>query len=562
MADRVVYGLSFSENGWKMVDQSSCRWIDVPGTNGSVSLQIQDGQPAKILGAFAADWNAYVEKLRDTDSACWTPTNSVASSNHLSGTACDLNWDSHPFRIQDAGMNPKQVATVREMLSFYENTVFWGNDWDNPKDTMHVQMGYDTYGSSNVDRVQSFINRKIRSDGFSTFRRGAIQAQTKNEDVSEIIADAMGNSLPLERYKELTPGVLQALKESGCNNDKRIAMWFAQIGHESGGLRWMEEIADGSEYEGRSDLGNTEDGDGSRFKGRGPIQITGRSNYASLSKWAFDKDLAPTPSFFVDNPEKLSDDEYGFLGAIWYWTFARPQINSLCDANDINGVTLAINGGLNGIGDRIDRWNKSKAMSSRLWKLVDVASSQPQPQPQPQPKPDPPGPEEDFMSALSAEEQRALYNEIMRQRSSRSPLRHAGEGTIGNNQDIESYMDANLHVLVVDLLARLGDPNTLSLLNEVANINLAQYPDRKGDSDLAKAILTNALRLSSGQGTAQFLPVSQQSLPQESIPVPIVPQDYVRSAPLTGDSLYGEIENFKTVLRDVSNSITQSVKGN
>jgi putative chitinase len=577
MADRVVYGLSFSENGWRMVDQSSCEWIDVPGTNGSVSLQIQAGQPARILGAWAADWNAYVEPLRDRDSACWTPTNSVASSNHLSGTACDLNWDSHPFRIENAGLNQSQIATVREMLDFYEDTVFWGNDWDNPKDTMHVQMGYNTYGSSNFKRVQSFIDRKIRRDGFSTFRRGPIPAQQMNETASDIIASAMGNALTIERYKQLTPGVLQALQECGCNNEKRIAMWMAQIGHESGGLRYMEEIADGSAYEGREDLGNFENGDGKRFKGRGPIQITGRSNYKNLSEWAHEKGLVPEPDFFVDNPEQLGTDKYGFLGVIWYWTVARPQINSLCDAGDINSVTRAINGGLNGIEDRVARWQRAGSMGSKLMTLVKAPQPQPQPQPKPQPKPQPPTSEDNFMSALSPEEQRALYNEIMKQRTSKSPLRHVGEGTIGNNQDIESYVDANVHVLVVDLLARLGDPHTLSLLSEISNMDLNLYPDRKGGRDLAWAILENAKRLASGQATQQVVMQPQQSyeipipavvqpVAQPVIPVAVQPAVEVfqqaTSPELLGDGLYSELNNFRSLLREATDSISQSVKGN
>ena len=91
MAYRVAYGNTHSENGWRMVDTGSCKWVQVPGTNGRVSLQIHDGQPLSILRAFAADFNAYIEPLRDRDSACWTATNSVGTSNHLSGTALDLN---------------------------------------------------------------------------------------------------------------------------------------------------------------------------------------------------------------------------------------------------------------------------------------------------------------------------------------------------------------------------------------------------------------------------------------------------------------------------------------
>lgn len=171
MAPRVVYGNSFSENGWPMVDQDSCQWVTVPGTD--VSLQIQMGQPLILLRAFAADFNAYVEPLRDADSACWTATNSVATSNHLSGTALDLNWNSHPFQILNAGFTSAQINTVRDLLDFYEDTIWWGNDWDSPKDAMHFQVGYNTYQNAHT---QDVINRKIRADGYSTFRRGGTSA--------------------------------------------------------------------------------------------------------------------------------------------------------------------------------------------------------------------------------------------------------------------------------------------------------------------------------------------------------------------------------------------------
>lgn len=164
---RVVYGNSFSENGWPMANSEECTWVTVPGT--SVSLQIQNGQPLAILRAFAADFNAYVEPLRDPDSACWTPTNSVPTSNHLSGTACDFNWNDHPFQVSYAGFSSKETATVRELLDFYEQTVFWGQDWRSPKDAMHFQVGYNTYQNPHT---ADFIARKIRADGFSTFRRG------------------------------------------------------------------------------------------------------------------------------------------------------------------------------------------------------------------------------------------------------------------------------------------------------------------------------------------------------------------------------------------------------
>lgn len=183
---------------------------------------------------------------------------------------------------------------------------------------------------------------------------------------AKVLARAMGDAVSAERYAKLAPAFISAMVQAGCTTIERAAMWCAQLGHESVGLRYMEEIADGSAYEGRADLGNTQPGDGRRFKGRGPIQVTGRHNYTKLSEWAHSKGYVPTPTYFVDNPSALADDRYGFLGAVWYWTVARPQINELCDRRDIVGVTRAINGGTNGLPDRTLRWNRCLEIGAAL----------------------------------------------------------------------------------------------------------------------------------------------------------------------------------------------------
>lgn len=547
----VQYGIE-SENGWRPAKASAdqCIWVKVPGTN--VSLQFLRGQPEKILRAFAADFNAYVESLRDPDSASWTPTNSVATSNHLNGTAMDLNWNSHPFRILNAGFNQSQINTINDLLDFYEDTVFWGNYWSDPKDAMHFQMGYGTW---NNPKTQDFINRKIRPDGYSTFRRGGTStpapAQVTYGEKAQILSEAMGGTLSLQRYSELLPAVQQALIACDCTTKNRIAMWVAQIGHESAGLKYMEEIASGSAYEGRSDLGNVNPGDGTRYKGRGPIQITGRFNYTKLSQWAYENEYVPTTTFFVDAPHQLSSDKYGFLGVVWYWTVARPQINSMCDNNDLSGVTQAINGGYNGLDDRRNRWVKARNMGDRLLSLVEESEETQ---------------EDGFMSALSADEQRALYNAIMMSRPSKSPLAHIGEGNIGNSQDIQGYMDANIHVLVVDLLARLGDPNTLALLEEVSNVDLNKYPNKVGGRNLALAILENARRLASGNSSVPAAaPAATASPVVQYVPAPApivtVPPPVVAPLPVSGEGLYNEINNFRALLQEVSASVTQAVKG-
>lgn len=352
-----------TENGWPACDSSGTEWVHPPGT--TVSLQLQKGLPCTILRAFAGDFNAYIEPLRDPDSAGWTATNSVATSNHLGGTAMDLNWNSHPFQVADAGFNRAQIATIRELLDFYEGTVFWANDWDSPKDAMHWQMGYGTFDDQ--DHLRDFIARKIRSDGFSTFRRDSSAGSDEPDGMTaETLSAAMGGSLSMNRYRELLPAFTAALRQAECTTVNRVAMWCAQVGHESSGLRYMEEIADGSAYEGRSDLGNTQPGDGRRFKGHGPIQITGRHNHTEVSKWAHSKGLVPSPTYFVDHPEALGSDEYGFLGVVWYWTIARPKLNSLADAGDVVAATRAVNGGTNGLDDRIRRWNNCRALGEAL----------------------------------------------------------------------------------------------------------------------------------------------------------------------------------------------------
>ena len=183
---------------------------------------------------------------------------------------------------------------------------------------------------------------------------------------ADSLAEVMGYAVPQYRYDALCPAVNQAMREAGCLSVNRAAMMMAQVGHESGGLRYMEEIASGAAYEGRADLGNTQPGDGKRFKGHGPIQITGRANHTSVSLWAFARKLVPTASYFIDHPEELAGDLYGFLGVVWYWTVARPKLNAYADAADIVSATKAVNGGTNGLADRVTRWTRARDMGSRV----------------------------------------------------------------------------------------------------------------------------------------------------------------------------------------------------
>ena len=159
----------------------------------------------------------------------------------------------------------------------------------------------------------------------------------------------------------------QALVRADCTTVKRVAMFCAQIGHESVGMRYYSEIWGPSSqqltYQGR--MGNNSPGDGYRYRGSGPLQITGKDNFRSLSKWAHARGYVPTATYFVDNPDKLRSIEYGFTGAVWYWTTAR-DMNSYADRGDIKGATLAVNGGYYGLDDRTSRYNKCLALGDAL----------------------------------------------------------------------------------------------------------------------------------------------------------------------------------------------------
>lgn len=168
--------------------------------------------------------------------------------------------------------------------------------------------------------------------------------------------------------------LIEAMKKFNINTPSRIAHFLAQLGHESGQLKYSKEIWGPTPtlaqrgYEGRVDLGNTEPGDGRKFMGRGPIQITGRNNYREVSRAIFGDDR------LLDRPEILEQPEYGMLAAAYFWN--SRGLNVFADKpeswfrfrrgdakkpyNPIEWITLRVNGGQNGIVDRKDIYNRAK----------------------------------------------------------------------------------------------------------------------------------------------------------------------------------------------------------
>jgi putative chitinase len=141
-----------------------------------------------------------------------------------------------------------------------------------------------------------------------------------------------------------------AMREFEIDTAVRQAAFLAQIAHESGGLRYVEELASGDAYEGRKDLGNVEEGDGVRFKGRGLIQITGRANYQACAD-ALGIDC-------VSTPELLETPALACRSAAWFWN--TKGLNELADKGDFKLITKRINGAYNGYQDRLKYWERAK----------------------------------------------------------------------------------------------------------------------------------------------------------------------------------------------------------
>jgi predicted chitinase len=160
-------------------------------------------------------------------------------------------------------------------------------------------------------------------------------------------------ALKPEKAATLLPFVQAALTEFGIDAPARSAAFLAQLAHESGQFRFMEELwgptAQQLRYEPvttlSAKLGNTEVGDGKRFKGRGPIQITGRANYGTYGG-LLGLDL-------VADPPKAAAPEVGFRTAGLFWK--KNGLNELADrVTDaaFETITRRINGGINGLAER------------------------------------------------------------------------------------------------------------------------------------------------------------------------------------------------------------------
>ena len=162
-----------------------------------------------------------------------------------------------------------------------------------------------------------------------------------------------GRKMSDQQFNDLN----SCLQRFEINTVPRIRHFLSQTAHESGGLRWMEEIASGSAYEGRRDLGNTSPGDGRKYKGAGVIQLTGRHNYQKFADFIKDQKVMQGHSYVAQ--------VYPFTSAGFWWK--NNNMNALCDRGaTVREVTKRVNGGYNGLADRQRYYDKACQVIKQL----------------------------------------------------------------------------------------------------------------------------------------------------------------------------------------------------
>jgi len=180
------------------------------------------------------------------------------------------------------------------------------------------------------------------------------------------------------RLSMFLPHLQEGMAAHAINTFERQAQFLATITHESGGFAHTVEIwgptPDQRGYEGRAALGNTHPGDGSLFRGRGLIQITGRANYAAASK-ALGED-------YIAHPQYLERTRDAALSACWWWE--AHGCNELADVGELSGfdrVTRRVNGGHNGWSDRVAAYERAKAALKPNFSNVQAGSASTAPAP-------------------------------------------------------------------------------------------------------------------------------------------------------------------------------------
>ena len=227
-----------------------------------------------------------------------------------------------------------------------------GGFWDSVKDA----------GSAALDKLSAlnpmnFFNKKDENQ-MSGWDRMTNAVTTFGQEAAGNVGSFLGGGKAYASH-ELT--LAKACVDSGITHPKEVAMFIAQCAHETGGFKWLKELGNDSyfnKYNGRRDLGNGPN-DGAKFKGRGYIHLTGRANYTRFAK--------SSGIDVINNPDLVSNDKGVAAKAAIFWWLNSKRARAAGQAGDVVAASKAVNGGTNGLQDRIAKWNYySKAIGNDL----------------------------------------------------------------------------------------------------------------------------------------------------------------------------------------------------
>lgn len=161
MGFRTAYGNLYSENGWRMCNRDEC--VLITGLLYMDTAPVRAGWAFEALSAWAHWYDANVPGEIVSPTWGWSATNDVATSNHLSGTALDINAPQYPWGgSRMAQVFPDRVKAIRRGLAEFEGIIFWGADWSR-KDEMHFQLGAGTAaGNGASDKLIDFVRRRVK----------------------------------------------------------------------------------------------------------------------------------------------------------------------------------------------------------------------------------------------------------------------------------------------------------------------------------------------------------------------------------------------------------------
>lgn len=184
----------------------------------------------------------------------------------------------------------------------------------------------------------------------------ATGARASSSKGSRVLTDELIKRIDPNVKKNYASALNPAMAAGSITTSPRVAAFLAQILHESGSFQFLRELASGTAYEGRKDLGNTQPGDGVRYKGRGFIQLTGRANFRSAGS-----DLGLD---LENNPDLAEQPDIAAQLAVWFWN--KKNLNVRADAGDFVGITRAINGGTRGLQERTRLYESAKQVLSAV----------------------------------------------------------------------------------------------------------------------------------------------------------------------------------------------------